>query len=164
MELRGFEPQLLTAEIPFDLQVHSVSFRFSPARYLRIYSRVLTASRRQSPSHREHPACPSIGPQARNAPPQEAKRVNKSQSTDAYRIGEHAPGLEALASFVSGSATSPLSWCGQSDICPNRRPPQGPTCVNGTWIISAIRGRGCYGHDDDCAVEPVARSAAHGSP
>jgi hypothetical protein len=45
VELRGFEPLLLPVEIPFDLQVHSVSFRFSPARYLRFRSRVLTASK-----------------------------------------------------------------------------------------------------------------------
>jgi len=45
VELRGFEPLPLSAEIPFDLQVRSGSFRFIPARYLRFRSRVLTASR-----------------------------------------------------------------------------------------------------------------------
>src|SRR5271166_3065048 len=41
----GLEPLSLPAETPSDLQVHSVSFRFSPARYLRFCFRVLTASR-----------------------------------------------------------------------------------------------------------------------
>jgi hypothetical protein len=45
VELRRFAPQLLPAEIPLDLQIRSVSFRFVPARYLRFRSRVLTASR-----------------------------------------------------------------------------------------------------------------------
>src|SRR5271170_4485608 len=45
VELRGFEPLLLPAEIPFDLQFHSISFRFGPARYLRVRFQVLTASR-----------------------------------------------------------------------------------------------------------------------
>jgi hypothetical protein len=45
VELRGFETQLLPGEILSDLQVHSVSFQFSPGRYQRFRSRVLTASR-----------------------------------------------------------------------------------------------------------------------
>jgi hypothetical protein len=45
VELRGFEPRTEPAEMPFDLQVRYVSFRFSPARYLWFCSRVLTASR-----------------------------------------------------------------------------------------------------------------------
>ena len=45
VELRGFEPLPLAAEMPYDLQVRSVSFQFSPARYLRFCFRVLTASR-----------------------------------------------------------------------------------------------------------------------
>jgi hypothetical protein len=44
-ELRGLEPLTLPAEIPFELQVRSVSFRFGPLRYLRFRLRVLTASR-----------------------------------------------------------------------------------------------------------------------
>ena len=45
VELRGFEPLRLPAEIQFDLQVRSISVRFSPAGYLRFCFRVLTASR-----------------------------------------------------------------------------------------------------------------------
>jgi len=45
VELPGIEPGCLPAETPSDLQVGSVSVRFSPARYLRFCSRVLTASR-----------------------------------------------------------------------------------------------------------------------
>jgi hypothetical protein len=45
VELRGFEPLLLPAEIRFELPVRSVSVRLTPARYLRFRSRVLTASR-----------------------------------------------------------------------------------------------------------------------
>ncbi len=50
MELRGFEPQLLPAEIRFDLHVRSVSFRFSTSRHLQLCFRVLTASRVIAPS------------------------------------------------------------------------------------------------------------------
>jgi len=42
--LPGIEPAALQGIMPSDLQVHSVSVRFSPARYLRFCSRVLTAS------------------------------------------------------------------------------------------------------------------------
>jgi hypothetical protein len=45
VELRGFEPQPRPGEMPIYLQVRSVSFRFSPVRYLRLCFRVLTASR-----------------------------------------------------------------------------------------------------------------------
>ena len=45
VELRGFEPPGSTAEMRSELQVRSVSFQFSPARYLRFRFRVLTASR-----------------------------------------------------------------------------------------------------------------------
>jgi hypothetical protein len=41
----GLEPLPLPAEIPIYLQVRSVSFQFSPTRYLRFRSQVLTASR-----------------------------------------------------------------------------------------------------------------------
>src|SRR6185437_16798656 len=44
-QLRELEPQPLPAEMPSELRVHSVAFRFNPARYLRFCSRVLTASR-----------------------------------------------------------------------------------------------------------------------
>jgi hypothetical protein len=45
VELPGIEPELLPGKMPSDLPVRSVSFRFSPARYLWFRSRVLTASR-----------------------------------------------------------------------------------------------------------------------
>jgi hypothetical protein len=45
VQLRGFEPLPLPAEMPLDLHVRSDSFRFSPVRYLRFCFRVLTASR-----------------------------------------------------------------------------------------------------------------------
>ena len=48
VELRGLEPLLLPAETPFELPVRSVSFRFNTVRYLRLRSRVLTASRRRT--------------------------------------------------------------------------------------------------------------------
>jgi len=44
-QLRELEPQPLPAEMPSEPRVHSVAFRFNPARYLRFCSRVLTASR-----------------------------------------------------------------------------------------------------------------------
>jgi hypothetical protein len=44
MELPGIEPDALPGNITSDLQVHSVSFRFNPARNLRFCFRVLTAS------------------------------------------------------------------------------------------------------------------------
>jgi hypothetical protein len=45
VELRGFEPPRLPGKTPVYLRFRSVSFQFSPARYLRFCSRVLTASR-----------------------------------------------------------------------------------------------------------------------
>jgi hypothetical protein len=42
VELPGIEPDGLPGNMPSELPVHSVSFRFSPARYLRIRFRVLT--------------------------------------------------------------------------------------------------------------------------
>jgi hypothetical protein len=45
LELPGIEPDALPGNMPSELQFRSVSFRFSPARYLRFRSRVLTASR-----------------------------------------------------------------------------------------------------------------------
>ena len=45
VELPGIEPLPDQAIGSSELQVHSISFRFSPARYLRVRSRVLTASR-----------------------------------------------------------------------------------------------------------------------
>jgi hypothetical protein len=45
VELKGFEPPPLPAEIPPALQVRFISFQFVPARYLRFCFRVLTASR-----------------------------------------------------------------------------------------------------------------------
>jgi hypothetical protein len=45
VELPGIEPDALPGKTAADLQFHSVSFRFSPAHYLRIRFRVLTASR-----------------------------------------------------------------------------------------------------------------------
>jgi hypothetical protein len=45
VELRGLEPLPQPDKTPIYLQVYYVSFRFSPARYLRFCFRVLTASR-----------------------------------------------------------------------------------------------------------------------
>ena len=45
VELPGIEPELLPGIMPSELLFRYVSFRFSPARYLRFRSRVLTASR-----------------------------------------------------------------------------------------------------------------------
>ena len=45
MELPGIEPDGLPGNTPSELPVHFVSFRFSPARCLRIRFRVLTTSR-----------------------------------------------------------------------------------------------------------------------
>jgi hypothetical protein len=44
VELPGIEPDGLTGLLPSELPFRSVSFRFSPARYLRFRFRVLTAS------------------------------------------------------------------------------------------------------------------------
>lgn len=49
VELPGIETDALPGNMPSELQVHSVSFQFSPARYLRFHSQVLTASRGSSP-------------------------------------------------------------------------------------------------------------------
>jgi hypothetical protein len=45
VELPGIETDALPGNLPADLPIRSVSFRFSPARYLRIPFRDLTASR-----------------------------------------------------------------------------------------------------------------------
>src|SRR5882757_5282439 len=45
VELPGIEPACLPGNLLAERQFHSASFRFSPARYLRLRSRVLTASR-----------------------------------------------------------------------------------------------------------------------
>jgi hypothetical protein len=45
VELPGIEPDAPPGNLPAELPIRSVSFRFSPARYLRIPFRVLTASR-----------------------------------------------------------------------------------------------------------------------
>ena len=45
VELPGIEPELLPGSMPSELQFRYVTIRFSPARYLRFRSRVLTASR-----------------------------------------------------------------------------------------------------------------------
>jgi hypothetical protein len=44
VELPGIEPDALPGIMPFELRLRYVSFRFSPAHYLRFRSRVLTAS------------------------------------------------------------------------------------------------------------------------
>ena len=44
VELAGIEPAARPGNMSSELQVHSISFRFSPARYLRFRSRVLTPS------------------------------------------------------------------------------------------------------------------------
>ena len=45
MELPGIEPAYLPGNLPAELPFRSTSVRFSPVRYLRFRSRVLTASR-----------------------------------------------------------------------------------------------------------------------
>ena len=45
VELPGIEPVSLPGNMPSELQIRSVSVRFSPTRYLRFRSRVLTPSR-----------------------------------------------------------------------------------------------------------------------
>jgi hypothetical protein len=45
VELPGIEPAALPGLLPSELPVRYVSFRFSPARYLRLSFRLLTASR-----------------------------------------------------------------------------------------------------------------------
>jgi hypothetical protein len=45
VELPGIEPAALPGEMPLELALRYVSLRFSPSRYLRLRSRVLTASR-----------------------------------------------------------------------------------------------------------------------
>ena len=45
VELPGIEPVALPGLLPAELQFHSASFRFSPARHLSFHSRGLTASR-----------------------------------------------------------------------------------------------------------------------
>jgi hypothetical protein len=45
VELPGIEPDALPGLLPSELQFRSVSFRFVPVHYLRVRSRVLTASR-----------------------------------------------------------------------------------------------------------------------
>ena len=55
VELPGIEPAALPGNMPFELRFRYVAFRFSPARYLRFRSRVLTASRRVA-YRRELPA------------------------------------------------------------------------------------------------------------
>jgi hypothetical protein len=45
VELPGIEPACLPGNLPSERLFSSVSFRFSPSRYLRFLSRVLTASR-----------------------------------------------------------------------------------------------------------------------
>ena len=45
VELPGIEPDALRGIMHSELPVRSISFRFSPVRYLRLRSRVLTASR-----------------------------------------------------------------------------------------------------------------------
>ena len=49
VELPGIETDALPGNMPSELPVRSISFRFSPARYLRFRSRVLMASRAVSP-------------------------------------------------------------------------------------------------------------------
>jgi hypothetical protein len=58
VELPGIEPDALPGNMRSELPVRSISFRFSPARYLRFRSRVLTASRgiTNFPAHRVHGA------------------------------------------------------------------------------------------------------------
>jgi hypothetical protein len=45
VELPGIEPDALPGLLPSELLFRYISFQFSPARYLRLRSRVLTASR-----------------------------------------------------------------------------------------------------------------------
>ena len=43
VELPGIETDALLGKMPSELRFRSIPFRFSPARYLRVHSRVLTA-------------------------------------------------------------------------------------------------------------------------
>jgi hypothetical protein len=49
VELPGIEPASLPGKMPSELRFRYVSFRFSPARYLRVCTRLLTASRVDTP-------------------------------------------------------------------------------------------------------------------
>jgi hypothetical protein len=51
VELPGIEPDALPGNLPAELSVRSVSFRFSTSRYLRFRFRVLTASRAVEVQH-----------------------------------------------------------------------------------------------------------------
>ena len=104
VELPGIEPDALPGLLPSELPFRSVSFRFSPARYLRFRSRVLTASRAvtyrrklpasyvpgagSSESGRGHRSVadlgwprPSLRPEGRRGPPRRVTTPVCSSST-----------------------------------------------------------------------------------